>query len=40
VHEDSGKPIPGTSVKDQVPKCDAIPATLRPMNGNKCGLMQ
>ncbi|KDR07744.1 SPARC-related modular calcium-binding protein 1, partial [Zootermopsis nevadensis] len=33
VHEDSGKPIPGTSVKDQVPKCDTIPAPLRPMNG-------
>lgn len=31
--EDSGKPIPGTSVKDQVPKCDAIAAPMRPMNG-------
>lgn len=33
VDEDSGKPIPGTSVKDQVPKCDAIAAPMRPMNG-------
>ncbi|PNF28649.1 hypothetical protein B7P43_G08719 [Cryptotermes secundus] len=33
VHEDSGKPIPGTSVKDQVPKCDAISTPLRPMSG-------
>ncbi|XP_046996915.1 SPARC-related modular calcium-binding protein 1 isoform X2 [Schistocerca americana] len=33
VHEDSGKPIPGTPVKDQIPKCDAVPAPRRPMNG-------
>ncbi|GFG37680.1 hypothetical protein Cfor_12164, partial [Coptotermes formosanus] len=33
VDEDSGKPIPGTSVKDQVPKCDAIAAPMRPIIG-------
>ena len=39
VDEDSGKPIPGTSVKDQVPKCDAIAAPMRPMNGKNCDLI-
>lgn len=33
VHEDDGKPIPGTSVKDQSPKCDSIPVPIRPMKG-------
>ncbi|PSN45518.1 hypothetical protein C0J52_13178 [Blattella germanica] len=33
VHEDSGKPIPGTSVKDQVPKCGSLPPPARSMNG-------
>lgn len=31
--EDTGKPIPGTSVKDSNPKCDAIPPVSRPMKG-------
>lgn len=33
VHEDDGKPIPGTSVKDQPPDCDSVPAPSRPMKG-------
>ncbi|KAL0266267.1 UNVERIFIED_CONTAM: hypothetical protein PYX00_008860 [Menopon gallinae] len=33
VHEDDGKPIPGTWVKDQPPKCDSIPLRVRPMKG-------
>ncbi|KAG8222318.1 hypothetical protein J437_LFUL001860 [Ladona fulva] len=33
VHEDTGKPIPGTSKKDQDPKCDSIPVPYRPMKG-------
>ncbi|XP_046390970.1 SPARC-related modular calcium-binding protein 2 isoform X2 [Ischnura elegans] len=33
VHEDTGKPIPGTSKKDQDPKCDSIPVPFRPMKG-------
>ncbi|XP_075228439.1 SPARC related modular calcium binding-like protein magu isoform X2 [Lycorma delicatula] len=33
VHEDTGKTIPGTSVKDLHPKCDAIPQPSRPMKG-------
>ncbi|KAK6641893.1 hypothetical protein RUM44_013613 [Polyplax serrata] len=33
VNEDDGKPIPGTSVKDQLPKCDSVPAPIRPMKG-------
>uniref|UniRef100_T1I1X6 SPARC-related modular calcium-binding protein 2 n=2 Tax=Rhodnius prolixus TaxID=13249 RepID=T1I1X6_RHOPR len=33
VHEDSGKPIPGTSVKDLNPKCDAVQPPSRPMKG-------
>jgi len=31
--EDTGKPIPGTSVKDSNPKCDGIPLLSRPMKG-------
>lgn len=33
VNEDDGKPIPGTSVKDQLPKCDSVPVPVRPMKG-------
>lgn len=33
VLEDSGKPIPGTSVKNSDPKCDNIQTLLRPMKG-------
>ncbi|KAK9500668.1 hypothetical protein O3M35_001892 [Rhynocoris fuscipes] len=33
VHEDTGKPIPGTSVKDLNPKCDAVQPPSRPMKG-------
>lgn len=33
VHEDTGKNIPGTSVKNQTPKCDQIAAVSRPMKG-------
>ncbi|XP_025832447.1 SPARC-related modular calcium-binding protein 1 isoform X2 [Agrilus planipennis] len=33
VHEDTGKNIPGTSVKNQTPKCDQIPVPSRPMKG-------
>lgn len=33
VHEDTGKPIPGTSVKDLHPKCDSVQAPARPMKG-------
>jgi len=40
VDEESGKPIPGTSVKDQVPKCDAIAVPMRPMNGCPDGRKQ
>ncbi|XP_050425020.1 SPARC-related modular calcium-binding protein 2 [Adelges cooleyi] len=31
--EDTGKPIPGTSVKDSNPKCDSTPVITRPMKG-------
>jgi len=31
--EDTGKPIPGTSVKDSNPKCDGIPLLSHPMKG-------
>ncbi|KAK5642124.1 hypothetical protein RI129_008291 [Pyrocoelia pectoralis] len=33
VNEDTGKNIPGTSVKNQTPKCDQIPTPTRPMKG-------
>lgn len=33
MNEDTGKNIPGTSVKNQTPKCDQIPAPSRPMKG-------
>uniref|UniRef100_A0A8D8PQ46 SPARC-related modular calcium-binding protein 1 n=2 Tax=Cacopsylla melanoneura TaxID=428564 RepID=A0A8D8PQ46_9HEMI len=33
VEEDTGKPIPGTSVKDSNPKCDIALAPVRPMKG-------
>ncbi|BES98093.1 Secreted protein acidic and rich in cysteine Ca Hypothetical protein region [Nesidiocoris tenuis] len=33
VDEDSGKPIPGTSVKDPNPQCDAVQPPPRPMKG-------
>ncbi|XP_039287273.1 SPARC-related modular calcium-binding protein 1 [Nilaparvata lugens] len=33
VHEDTGKPIPGTSLKDSHPKCDSVQAPSRPMKG-------
>ncbi|KAF5303920.1 hypothetical protein FQA39_LY01705 [Lamprigera yunnana] len=33
VNEDTGKNIPGTSVKNQTPMCDQIPAPSRPMKG-------
>lgn len=34
--EDTGKPIPGTSVKNSMPKCDSVSADLqapRPIKG-------
>lgn len=31
--EDTGKPIPGTSIKDSSPKCDSVPLVSRPMKG-------
>lgn len=33
VHEDTGKNIPGTSVKNATPKCDQMPLPSRPMKG-------
>lgn len=33
VHEDTGKNIPGTSVKNAMPKCDQMPTPSRPMKG-------
>ncbi|XP_055374150.1 SPARC-related modular calcium-binding protein 1 [Condylostylus longicornis] len=33
VHEDTGKNIPGTSVKDKIPACDSVYQTSRPMKG-------
>ncbi|XP_055859264.1 SPARC-related modular calcium-binding protein 2 isoform X2 [Episyrphus balteatus] len=33
VHEDTGKNIPGTSLKDKRPQCDSIYPTSRPMKG-------
>jgi len=33
VHEDTGKNIPGTSVKDKIPTCDSVYQTSRPMKG-------
>ncbi|KAJ9584458.1 hypothetical protein L9F63_021212, partial [Diploptera punctata] len=33
VHEENGKPIPGTSVKNQMPKCSSLPPPARIMNG-------
>ena len=39
VDEESGNTIPGTSVKDQVPKCDAITVPMRPMIGKNCDLI-
>lgn len=33
VEEDTGKPIPGTSVKDSNPKCDVTHVPVRPMKG-------
>ncbi|XP_063236853.1 SPARC-related modular calcium-binding protein 1 isoform X2 [Bacillus rossius redtenbacheri] len=33
VHEDDGKPIPGTSMKNQDPECDKMPPVVRPMPG-------
>ncbi|XP_067012593.2 SPARC-related modular calcium-binding protein 2 isoform X3 [Anabrus simplex] len=33
VYEDTGVPIPGTSIKDQNPNCDVVPPLARPMNG-------
>lgn len=33
VHEDTGKNIPGTSVKDKRPQCDSIYPTSRPIKG-------
>ncbi|XP_022832943.1 SPARC-related modular calcium-binding protein 2 isoform X4 [Spodoptera litura] len=33
VHQDTGKPIPGSSVKDRRPDCDAAPQHASPMRG-------
>lgn len=33
VHEDTGKNIPGTSVKNGTPKCDQLTIVSRPMKG-------
>lgn len=33
MHEDTGKNIPGTSVKNDTPKCDQITVVSRPMKG-------
>ncbi|KAJ2954426.1 hypothetical protein O0L34_g2695 [Tuta absoluta] len=33
VHQDTGKPIPGSSVKDRRPNCDAAPQHASPMRG-------
>lgn len=33
VHQDTGKPIPGSSVKDRRPDCDAAPQHSSPMRG-------
>lgn len=33
VNEDTGKNIPGTSVKNQTPKCDYVSSISRPMKG-------
>ncbi|XP_028177297.1 SPARC-related modular calcium-binding protein 1 isoform X2 [Ostrinia furnacalis] len=33
VHQDTGKPIPGSSVKDRRPDCDATPQHVSPMRG-------
>ncbi|CAH0716437.1 unnamed protein product, partial [Brenthis ino] len=33
VHQDTGKPIPGSSVKDKKPDCDAAPQHASPMRG-------
>ncbi|CAH0401942.1 unnamed protein product [Chilo suppressalis] len=33
VHQDTGKPIPGSSVKDRKPDCDAAPQHASPMRG-------
>ncbi|XP_048515303.1 SPARC-related modular calcium-binding protein 2 isoform X2 [Athalia rosae] len=33
VYQDSGKPIPGTSVKDGSPNCNPVPEPNRPMKG-------
>lgn len=33
VHEDTGKNIPGTSTKDERPKCDLVLPLSRPMKG-------
>ncbi|XP_052746740.1 SPARC-related modular calcium-binding protein 1 isoform X3 [Bicyclus anynana] len=33
VHQDTGKPIPGSSVKDKRPDCDAAPQHASPMRG-------
>lgn len=34
VHQDTGKPIPGTSTKEQTPNCNPVPTPARPMKGN------
>lgn len=33
VNEDTGKNIPGTSVKNETPKCDILQPSMRPMKG-------
>lgn len=33
MNEDTGKNIPGTSIKNERPKCDATVAVIRPMKG-------
>lgn len=33
VSEDTGNPIPGTSIKEKLPDCDSLPVPNRPMKG-------
>ncbi|KAH0944986.1 hypothetical protein HN011_006466, partial [Eciton burchellii] len=33
VYQDTGKPIPGTSSKEQTPNCNPVPTPSRPMKG-------
>lgn len=35
VYQDTGKPIPGTSIKDGSPNCNPVPEPNRPMKGGR-----